>query len=155
MFQLLLVWINVRLLPVEYMYGTVQKSYRFVHVNSFHRNCKAVCSHFVSVMSMRKKSNNSDGHTQNIVWFSLQTRRVYYALVVSWHYINYKFWIEIFEIFLEMEILKKGWLWSWACYFTWRWSVTYCIKNLIKKSVTFTIGSKKIFFLMQEVVFSL
>ena len=34
------------------------------------------------VCNTRKKSNNSESQLQNTVWSSLQTRRVYYALMV-------------------------------------------------------------------------
>ena len=50
-------------------------------VYCFHRNFKTLCSHVVSVMSVIKKSNNSEDQILNTVGFSLQTWRVYHALV--------------------------------------------------------------------------
>ena len=59
-------------------------------VYSFHRNCNTnkislQSWNVVSVMSIStcKKSDNSYGQIQNAVWFSSQTRGVYYALVIT------------------------------------------------------------------------
>ena len=44
-----------------------------------------LCSRVVSVS---KKSDNSEGQIQNTVWFSSQTRRIYYNLIAACHFIN-------------------------------------------------------------------
>ena len=62
-------------------------------VYCFHRNCKTLCSHVVSVMSVIKKSDNAEGQILNTVWFSLQTWRVYHTLVAA-IYINLFFLVK-------------------------------------------------------------
>lgn len=66
--------------------------------------------------------------------------RVYHALVVAYHYINF--------LSNGKKFLKKGIiLWSSACYIKCRWSVTCCFRKI---SATMQFCWKNIFFSMQE-----
>lgn len=62
-----------------------------------------LCSHIVSVMSVRRNGDNSEGQIQLILYDrdSSQTCRVYYAPVVACHFINLVF-------LFKMIFCKKG-----------------------------------------------
>ena len=93
-------------------------------------------------MSVSKKSNIIfilKARYKNFL-FSLQMRRVYHALVVAYHYINF---LSNGKKFLKKVIM----LWSSGCYIKCRWSVTCCFRKI---RGTMQFCWKNIFFSMQE-----